>query len=53
MAITISRDDVPAEPRVHHPPARCDQDEEERAEQLREQAPPLVAVIGEVKLAGY
>jgi hypothetical protein len=44
------RDGMPAEPRLHHPPARGDQNQEERAKRLGEQAPPLVPVIPEVKL---
>ena len=43
---------VAAEPCVDHPAADRDEDEEERPEQLGEQPPPLVAVVGEVKLVG-
>ena len=61
MAATISAgattrapygDGVAAEPGVDHPAADRDEDQEERAEQLGEQPPPLVAVVPEVELAG-
>ena len=62
MAATISagrhhrravRDRVAAEPGVDHAAADGDEDQEEGAQQLGEQPPPLVAVVPEVELAGH
>ena len=61
MAATISAgrhhrgavgDRVAAEPGADHAAADGDQDQEEGAQQLGEQPPPLVAVVPEVELAG-